>query len=209
MEATQIDRNTEEVILAAARKVFTEKGMDGARMQEIADVAGINKALLHYYFRTKEKLFNTIFDQSFGEFFSRMQILMETENDLLRKVSSFIDAYMDIMLKNPFLPRFIITEVNRNPQVIVEKFNAIGADIIKKNLRILEKEIRDSAQKGTIKYIDPKQLISSIIALCLFPFLAEPLLRMLLFEGDESRYEKFLKERKKVVEQIIMDALKP
>jgi len=209
MNAPVIDRNTEEIILDAARRVFTEKGMDGARMQEIADLAGINKALLHYYFRTKEKLFNTIFNQSFGEFFSRMSVLMASNTDLLTKVSSFIDTYMDVMLKNPFLPKFVITEINRNPQVVVDKFNAIGAELIKKNLKLLEKQIKDEARLGTIKYIDPKQLISSIIALCLFPFLAEPLLRMLLFEGDTVKYDKYLKERKKVVEQIILDALKP
>ena len=209
MNAPVIDRNTEALILDAARRVFIEKGMDGARMQEIADLAGINKALLHYYFRTKEKLFNTIFNQSFGEFFSRMSILMASEKNILIKISSFIDTYMDLMLQNPFLPRFIITEINRNPQVVVEKFNAIGAEIIRKNIRLLEKQIKDEAQKGSIKYIDPKQLISSIIALCLFPFLAEPLLRMLFFEGDKAKYEKYLKERKKVVEQIILDALKP
>jgi TetR/AcrR family transcriptional regulator len=209
MNAPVIDRNTEELILDAARRVFTEKGMDGARMQEIADIAGINKALLHYYFRTKEKLFNTIFNQSFGEFFSRMSVLIVEETDLLVKISSFIDTYMDVMLKNPFLPKFVITEINRNPQVVVDKFNAIGAEIIKKNLRLLEKQIKEESQKGNIKYIDPKQLVSSIIALCLFPFLAEPLLRMLLFEGDSVKYEKYLKDRKKVVEQIILDALKP
>jgi TetR/AcrR family transcriptional regulator len=209
VEAQLIDRNTEELILDAARQVFIQKGMDGARMQEIADLAGINKALLHYYFRTKEKLFNTIFNQSFGDFFSRMSILMTSETDLLVKISKFIEAYMEIMLKNPFLPRFVITEINRNPQVVVDKFNAIGADIIHKNIRLLEKQIKDEAQKGNIKYIDPKQLISSIIALCLFPFLAEPLIRLLLFEGDQTKFERYLKDRTKVVEQIILDALKP
>jgi TetR/AcrR family transcriptional regulator len=209
MEAQLIDKNTEQIILDAAREVFIQKGMEGARMQEIANVAGINKALLHYYFRSKEKLFNTIFNQSFGDFFSRISFLMTSDLDLVLKLSKFIDAYMDLMLKNPFLPRFIITEINRNPQVVVEKFNDIGANIIHKNLKIFERQIREEAQKGIIKYIEPKQLITSIIGLCLFPFLAEPLLKTLLFEGDQAKYERFLKDRKKVVEQIIFDALKP
>ena len=178
-------------------------------MQEIANLAGINKALLHYYFRTKEKLFNEIFNQSFGDFFSRMSVLMTSEMPLLTKISKFILVYMDLMLQNPFLPRFIITEINRNPQVVVDKFNSIGAEVIHKNIKLLEKQIREEAQKGVIKYMDPKQLISSIIGLCLFPFLAEPLLKMLLFEGNETKYEQYLKDRKKVVEQIILDALKP
>jgi AcrR family transcriptional regulator len=209
MEAKLIDRNTEQIILDAARQIFIKKGMEGARMQEIADLAGINKALLHYYFRNKEKLFNTIFNQSFGDFFSRITILMNSDSDLLLKISKFIEAYMDIMLKNPFLPRFIITEINRNPQVVVDKFNSIGAEVIHKNIKLLERQIKVEVQKGTIKYIDPKQLISSIIGLCLFPFLAEPLLKMLLFEGDQAKYDRYLKDRKKVVEQIILDALKP
>jgi TetR/AcrR family transcriptional regulator len=209
MEAQIIDRNTEQIILDAARKIFIQKGMDGARMQEIADLACINKALLHYYFRTKEKLFNTIFNKSFGDFFSQMSILMATEMNLLAKISKFIQVYIDLMLQNPFLPRFIITEINRNPQVVVDKFNAIGAEIIHKNIKLLERQIREEAQKGNIKYIDPKQLISSIIGLCLFPFLAEPLLKMLLFEGNQVKFDLYLKDRKKVVEQIILDALKP
>jgi TetR/AcrR family transcriptional regulator len=209
MESQLIDRNTEQLILDAAREVFIQKGMEGARMQEIADTAGINKSLLHYYFRSKEKLFNTIFNQSFGDFFSRISILMTSEMNLVLKISKFIEAYMDLMLKNPFLPRFIITEINRNPQVAVDKFNLIGVDIIHKNLKIFERQLREEFQKGTIKFIDPKQLISSIIGLCLFPFLAEPLLRLLLFDGDQLKYERYLKDRRKVVEQIILDALKP
>src|SRR5208283_4719482 len=109
------EKSTEEVIFDAARTVFIEKGFEGARMQEIALVAGINKALLHYYYRTKEKLFNAIFERVFSQFIPKVIEFMESDTGVLDKLSFFIETYIDVLLHNPFIPQFVINEINRNP----------------------------------------------------------------------------------------------
>ena len=96
--------NTEEKILNAAQRVFVEKGMDGARMQEIANEAGINKALLHYYFRTKQKLFEAIFKKVFKSILPNIMEMVHSDLPIEKKLEIFIEKYIELLLKNPFVP---------------------------------------------------------------------------------------------------------
>ncbi|MGD2035123.1 MAG: helix-turn-helix domain-containing protein, partial [Bacteroidales bacterium] len=109
------DANTEKRIYEAARKVFLKKGLAGARMQEIADEAGINKALLHYYFRNKEKLFGGIFNEIVMELSVRLKGIFEMDMDVLGKFKAFVNIYVDVLLKNRYLPLFVLNEINDNP----------------------------------------------------------------------------------------------
>src|SRR6478735_10691909 len=95
------DLSTEEKILNAAKKVFLTKGMDGARMQDIADKAGINKALLHYYFRSKDKLFERIFIEEAQKFMPRVTHIMLSEMTLFEKIEKFVGEYIDTLIQNP------------------------------------------------------------------------------------------------------------
>ena len=203
------DHSTEEIILDAAREVFMEKGMEGARMQEIADAAGINKALLHYYFRTKEKLFGLVFDKAFGEFLPRMTVLFSSDIPLLEKLSQFIRSYIELISKNRFLPGFMITEINRDPGKVVEKFQQMASGMLASNIRILEKELKNEEKKGNIKYVDPRHLIVNILALCIFPYIGEPLLKPVLFANDSSEFSAFMEERPALIEKFVLNALKP
>lgn len=110
--------NTEEKILEAAKEVFIEKGNDGARMQEIADKAGINKSLLHYYYRTKEKLFESVFKFAFSQFAPKFLNTFNTGEDFFTQLRKFIDIYIDLISKNSFIPMFILNEVNRKKQAL-------------------------------------------------------------------------------------------
>src|SRR5680860_1428715 len=103
--------NTEEKILHAAQTVFIQKGMDGARMQEIANEAGINKALLHYYFRTKQKLFEAIFKKVFKQIFPKIETFILSDLPFEEKLGVFIDNYIDLLIKNPYFPAFILKEM--------------------------------------------------------------------------------------------------
>lgn len=109
------DKNTEERILKAARTVFIEKGYNGARMQEIADKAEINKAMLHYYFRDKEKLFYQIFEIVFQEFFPMITDIIDSEMKFEDKIRQICNNYVSLFQKNPYIPLFILSEINRNP----------------------------------------------------------------------------------------------
>ncbi|NTW33144.1 MAG: TetR/AcrR family transcriptional regulator, partial [Bacteroidetes bacterium] len=104
---------TEKLILKAAKKVFIDKGFDGARMQEIADLAGINKALLHYYFRSKEKMFDAVFEDVFMQFLPEVTEVMNSEITLFDKIKTFVDVYITALLKNPHIPIFVLHELSR------------------------------------------------------------------------------------------------
>ncbi len=205
---TTHEKNTEDVIFDAAREVFTEKGFDGARMQEIAEKANINKALLHYYYRTKEKLFNAIFERVFGDFIPKITGMLETDVPLVEKIEFFVEHYIDFIMRNPHIPSFIIHELNRHPQRVIDlignKTGLIKNNAFGKFAESVEQEIK----KGNIISVDPEQLIVNIIGLCIFPFVAKPILMGVIFKNDKKRYREFLESRKKEVAQFIISAIR-
>lgn len=194
--------NTEEKILNAAKTVFIHKGMDGARMQEIADEAGINKALLHYYFRSKQKLFEAICTNLFQQIFPNVFNLISSQKPIEDKLTAFIEQYLDILLKNPFLPAFIINEINRDPEFIEFIFKSLG---VKPELlfAMFEKEM----DAGTIIRMNPRDLLLNILSLCLFPFAAKPLMQLMMFENNNVAYKQFLKNRKSSVAEFVLNAI--
>src|SRR5690606_40702738 len=110
--------STEEKIFEAAFKVFQSKGFTGARMQEIADEAGINKAMLHYFFRSKEKLFEAVFMKAFGKLAPQINEIFNSDDDLFEKIRKFTASYITFVIEYPFLPQFIIQEMNNNPDFV-------------------------------------------------------------------------------------------
>jgi AcrR family transcriptional regulator len=199
------DKNTEERIYEAARKVFLKKGMNGARMQEIADVAGINKALLHYYFRTKEKLFEGIFNEVIMRVSSGIKEIFESDKDILSKLKDFVDIYIEVLLENRYLPLFILNEMNHNP----ERFSEIIKDKIAIHLRKCIFQLQEEAEAGLIRAYHPIHLLVNILGLIIFPFAAFPVMKKVAGDELESVSESFLKERKQEVYSFIENALKP
>ncbi len=197
------DLNTEQKILVAAKKVFVEKGMEGARMQQIADEAGINKALLHYYFRSKDKLFEAVFKESFYKIVPNIVELMKGELSLFEKISLFAESYIEIIIENPFIPGFVLHELNRNPQRIVDLISNIGIEP-----KLFAQQIDAEFRKGNIRKVDPFHLIVNMLAMCVFPFVATPILKTVIFEGNDENFEKFIEERKKSVPQFIINSIK-
>jgi len=198
------DISTEEKILEAARKVFIRKGMTGARMQEIADAAGINKAMLHYYFRNKELLFETIFTQAAQKLFPKLNLIFESDLPLFEKIESFVASYMDVMMENPYLPMFVLGEMNQNPERFYKKMkNEMNFPKPDKFLAQIEQEVK----KGTIKRINPLQLLMNIISGTIFPFIAKPMFQMHI-GVNESQFHQFLLQRKKEYAAFIIDAIR-
>lgn len=202
-------KDTEQKIMDAAKEVFQQKGMTGARMQEIADKAGINKALLHYYYRTKEKLFDKVFEIAFSIFIPRMQEIMLSEKPVFEKIEFFIENYMDLLTKHPYIPIFVINELNRNPQILVNIFEK-NIDI--KENKLFEKidaQIQAEVQKGIIKPIDTRNLMMNVIGLIVFPIAARPIIQGIMFDNDKKQYDTFLKQRKDFVKDFIINSIKP
>ena len=198
------DENIEVVILNAARKVFLEKGYSGARMQEIADEAGINKALLHYYFRSKDKLFLVIFNEAFHHFLPRISQYFQAEMPLFEKIEKISGLYISLLKQNPYIPMFILHEVQTNPDLILDKLvNEGGIDP-----QLINKQIQKEVKAGIIRPVDFRQLMVSVISMCIFPFAAKPMLMKLLFKDNESAWDNFIEERKQFIPELIKESLK-
>ena len=198
-----VDKSTEEKIIVAAEKVFIEKGMAGARMQEIADEAGINKALLHYYYRSKEKLFGMVFRMAFKTFAPDLLRVFEGSDDFFTKMENFIASYLRFIEKNPHIPGFIISELSSNPNRLVEIIKLLNIDI-----QPVIKAIEEEIEKKTIRQIEPTELIINIMALCVFPIVAKPMVQTIIFKGSEEEYKKMLERRKTEVTRFVISAIK-
>lgn len=195
---------TEQRIFEAARDVFHEQGYDGARMQEIAERAGINKAMLHYYFRSKDKLFEAVFRVSALKVIPRVIDIVRGEMTIEQKLTAVVEAYIDLLRSNPHLPGFVIQELRRNPTGL-RKFiggQARGA------FEQLAKDVDEAAGRGEIRRIAPEHLLSNVIALCVFPFIARPMLETVT-GMDAPQFDAFLEERRQTVSEFIHQALRP
>lgn len=193
---------TEEKVLQAARVVFHKKGFDGARMQDIANEAGINKALLHYYFRSKDRLFDAVFKDAFSKFFPKVKEIMISDFSPQKKVESFIDNYINMLTENPFLPIFILNEVNRNPDKIYE---IINMQII--NPQLLFNLLKKDIESGKIRFIAPQHLMVSIVGMCVFPFMAKPIIKNFLLNNSDEEFDKFLSQRKKEITEFVLKSI--
>jgi AcrR family transcriptional regulator len=193
---------TEEKILEAAKTVFVSKGMDGARMQEIADEAGINKALLHYYFRSKERLFEAIFSEIIKFAFPKITKVLLSDIPMIIKIEQVIDAYMNLLIKHPFIPGFIIKEMNRDPSGLFKLIVKFGL-----NPQNIADKIQEAMDKGEIIQMDPRHLAVNVVSMCVFPFAARPILSFVIFKDDQKALEAFYKERAEVIKKFVIDAI--
>jgi AcrR family transcriptional regulator len=198
------NRGAEERILVAARKVFTTKGMAGARMQDIADEAGINKALVHYYFGDKDKLFETIFKSEANKFFPKINAIFQSDDPLFEKIERFVNEYIDEMQENPYLPWFVINEINRDPDRFMA--DVLGSDNRPQPTKFLE-QIEKEIKKGTIKRISPLHLLMNLLSMTIFPFIAKPMITRNL-KMDELQFRQAMEQRRKEIPKFIIDAIK-
>ncbi len=204
MAKTKKDESTEERILAAAKKIFVQKGMAGARMQDIADEAGINKAMLHYYFRNKEKLFEVIFMEAAAKLFPKINQIFSSDLPLFGKIENFCSEYIDVMIENPYLPLFVLNEINQDPAHFFEKLWVIKTrPDPSKFLAQIEKEVK----KGTIKRVSPLNLLLNLISMSIFPFVGKPMIQLTL-GLDELQFRLVMEQRKKEIPEFIINSIK-
>ncbi|UYQ94374.1 TetR/AcrR family transcriptional regulator [Chitinophaga horti] len=197
--------NTEQQIIAAAKKIFFQRGMSGARMQDIADEAGINKALLHYYFRSKDKLFDMVFEDAIGEMFSNIKASQQQDLPLDQKIAVLVNSYINVISKNPYLPQFILHEVNQQPERMVKRMTG-GPNF--PEIKSFFKDIQAGAKKGFIRKVDPLQLVISVLSMCIFPFVARPMIQG-IFEMDNKQFNRFIEERRTFIVDFVKAALRP
>jgi len=200
-------RSSEELILNAAIKVFTRKGYAGARMEEIAKEAGINRALLHYYFRDKETMFNLIFETKFKEFFTGLFGAFQSDAPFFEKIKRIIDHEITVLSKHPDLARFVIMEIAQQPDRLIQFGQKLGLNP-RMMLENFQKEIQQNVLEGKIRPIDGRQLLMNIISICIYPFVAKSIIKTMM-QMDENTFLDLMGKRKKDAYEFIINAITP
>ena len=187
---TETELSTEDKILLAASKVFTEKGFSGARTRDIAEEAGINLALLNYYFRTKEKLFEQVMKVKIVLLFGQIiPIITNEKTSLDEKIDLASVKYFDILTKNPNLPIFVLSEIQKKTSDV-------------KSILPFEKVLNNSVLMKQIKErkpeINPYHFLLNFLSMTVFPFLGKPILQSFDLMND-AEFQQFVEERKTMV----------
>ncbi len=203
------DVDTERRILDAARQVFTTRGTAGARMQEIAAVAGVNQALLHYYFRSKDALALAVFREAAGKLFPVLLRIFSMEIPLEERVTRVVHHYIDTLREHPFLPGYVLAEINFDRERIPALVRDMGGqhlDLVRGIIQRLDDELSRRADAGEFRRITAEQFIANVASLCVFPFAARPMLHHLIGLED---WDRFLEDRKRDLPAFILNAVRP
>jgi len=209
--ADRKDGDTEKRILDAARIVFVRRGTAGARMQEIAEEAGVNQALLHYYFRSKERLAATIFREAAGRLLPAVIGVFNSDATFEHKVEQFVHMYIDTVRKSPFLPAYVMSELHHHPERVEAMLESAGVDHITMAAMLrkgIGAQLEAQAAKGLMRPIAPEQFILNLMGLVVMPFIGKPALRI-LFGFDDKAFARLLDERRAELPGLILRSLRP
>ncbi len=192
---TEKNASTEEKIKEAAKRVFTRKGFAATRTRDIAEESGINLALINYYFRSKQNLFDMIMLEQVQVFVHSISgILNDHNTSLPEKINILVSHYIDMLIANPGLPVFILHEINADPEKLISK---VGIPGDKDNLYIL-KQWKELAASGKLPKINPIHMLLNLVSMTVFPFIASPLLRNKTGMSIEE-FNTLMEERKKLI----------
>ncbi len=211
-KAIDRDGETEQRILDAARTVFLRRGTAGARMQEIAQEAGVNQALLHYYFRSKEGLSMAVFRQIALRMFPALVQTLSADISIDEKIDRLVALYLDNLSRNPFLPGYLIAEMQHHPERLSQLLSpALGgapAHVLPPLFDKLRAQIDERVAAGEMRPIAPEQFAVNLISLCIFPFAARPMLHA-VFGMDDAAFARFIEQRKTELPAFFRNALRP
>lgn len=199
------DRNTEQAIIEAARKVFQEKGYKEATMRDIAAEAGVNMAMVHYYFRSKENLFYLVLDEAFRLLVEKIVTVLTNDNlDIFEKIRTIVREYITFFSEKPYLPQFLMGEMIRNPEWIGKRmFGNMSFLLV---FRTFSEQLEKEYEKGTIRHISALSLLLNIISLCVFPAIVKPLASE-ANKCDVSVFDLVIEDRKTEVADFIIKAI--
>ncbi len=191
-------RTTEERIKEAAARVFVRKGFAATKTRDIAEEAGINIASLHYYYRSKEKLFQIVIGEAMRGFSKVMDEIFNSDLPLEVKIRTFVNKYTDFFRKNPLIPIFIMSESQTNP----EKLEKMLSD--QKTMDKLQRQLEELADKGVIRRMHMAHFMMNLVGMTVFPFVSRPVMLRKL-ELSPQQYNELLEERKEMIPEIIIN----
>jgi len=199
------DPETRDRILVAAHAVFLRKGTAGSRTQEIADEAGVNKALVHYYFGTKAALAEAIFERALGDIVPRMfGILADPGRSIEEKIPAIVREQIGFHSERPYFAGYMVSELHNEPDRIVRLMARRG----RIPLDVLRRQLREAAAAGTIRRLSAEQFVANMMGLLIFPF-AIRLALCALLGLDEAGWRGFLEERRRILPELILSGLRP
>jgi AcrR family transcriptional regulator len=201
---SQEEAHTQDRIKEKARSLFFQKGLLNATTQEIADEAGVNRALIHYYFRSREQMLELILDETLLQKKTRVQTILSSDRPFRERIASYIDAVVDLGLTYPYLENFIISETAKNP----DKIRDFCAKEPVKSSDLIRKDLATEIKKGKIAPISAEHFMVNLSALCNYPLLAKPVLKA-IHGMTETSYRKFLQERKSIIYMTIFNEEMP
>ena len=212
LRARAPEPDTEQRILDAAHAVFVRRGTAGARMQEIANAAGVNQALLHYYFRNKEQLAQAAFERAAKGFMPAVVQVIASAGDLGDKVRRIVALELDHLSRAPYLPGYIIGEVTHHPERAAQLIAAVTGLAPKqlgpRLLGALRRQIDQRVKAGAMRPIAPESFIVNLMALCIFPFAVRPMIQAMVGMDDRS-FRRFITRRRDDLPAFFLGALRP
>lgn len=206
------DGDTEARILAAAHAVFVRRGTAGARMQEIAAEAGVNHALLHYYFRSKQQLADAVFRGVAARLLPPVLEALLSDAALEDKVRRVIALELEVLAESPYLPGYLVSELGHHPERVGQLVRAVtGREVgdLGAHLRArLGPQLAAGAADGTLRPVAVDQFVANLLSLCFFPFAARPLLGAVL-GFDDAGFRAFVDRRREELPAFFLAALRP
>ncbi|NLZ73008.1 MAG: TetR/AcrR family transcriptional regulator [Bacteroidales bacterium] len=197
--------DVKERILSVSRELFIKNGYNGTSVRDIAAASDTNVAHIKYYFNSKYKLFEFIFEEAFDVLLNRIEGILRKENSFFDLIKEWVYTYYDILVEFPMIPIFLLNEINQNPECLtcrllkrepVELFNQ------------LSDRIEEEVKKGTIVETSPLDLALNVLSLCVFPFMFGPLATLIAGKSKDEYYE-VLQDHKEYVVDFVIKALKP
>lgn len=189
----------EQKIVDAARNLFVRNGFKQTSMSDIAQEAGINRTTLHYYFRTKERMFQAVFGSLVLSFLPRIQVIFDEDITFMEKLSKTLDEYFAIFAENPFLPFFILGEIQRDVDHLLNVGRVLHLD---QYLRSIGSVIENEMRKGTIRTLPMPALLISFMSSVTFPFLSKNLVIALFYQSEEEFDEFIMRWKENILRQM-------
>jgi TetR/AcrR family transcriptional regulator len=190
--------HTEKLIKETAKNIFFKKGHLHATTQEIADAAGVNRALIHYYFRSRELLLDQVFREAIAESRTKINEIFSSALPFKKKISRYLDVFIDRNVDFPYMQNFIITEVTTNPERAQEFLQGKREGFSKTILPQLNEEIAN----GKIAPISMEHFMTNVMSMCSYPLIAKPIIQN-VFGFDDKGYRDFLRERKNIIYRVL------
>lgn len=194
-------------IIEAAKQVFVRKGYEATTMSDVANEAGVGRTALHYYYRTKEMLFDAIFGQLMSVLLPNIGRIVNEKTTLLEKLPKIIDEYISMLLANPSFPVFVIVELNRDPEHL---FHSIMKDPVRiEPIMRLRQQMEDEMEKGLLRKMPVEDAVSTLVSLVVFPMLIRNPLSAIFMNGDLTRFNDFVARRKALIVEMMTGLLSP